>query len=102
MQVPLLNPFAAKKEHKSQNHLVLKGKQKYEQNTLLSNSCDTSSRRKNFNLEVLIGLQIYVRVKQQEAKKNPKIILIKNTKYTVVSHKTYTGVKRICAPHDGV
>lgn len=45
---------------------------------------------------------MYAQVKQQEEKKNPKIILIKNTKYTVLSRKNYTRVKRISTLHDRV
>jgi len=45
---------------------------------------------------------MYACVKQQEEKTNPKIILIKNTKYTVLSHKTYRRVERISTLHDGV
>lgn len=60
---------------------TLKGKQKYEQNTLLGNSCDTSSQQKTFSSEVLIVLQMHAHIKQQEEMKNPKIILTKTSKY---------------------
>lgn len=50
-------------------------------------TCDTSPRQKTFNSEVLIGLQMYARSKQQE-KKNPKIFLMKITKCRVQSYKT--------------